>query len=198
MIEQHKIDLLVAYRDRSYVFAALCSSSYEFFSKLRSIMNIPLIVISSLMAILNSGSFDSEDMKLPNIIINACTALILALINNFRLAEKDTEFKKVSIQMTKLCHKIEDDLNNNLRILTADQIRNHINEYDNIVENLDYVFPYFLKERAKKTYKDHRSLPSILNCTTTEFHRTNSLSFELERTSELNHIEPIQEIESVI
>jgi len=161
-------------------------------------MNIPLIVISSLMAILNSGQFEPEDMKLPNIIINSLTALILALIANFRLAEKDSEFKKVSIQMTKLCHKIEDDLNNNLRILTADQIRNHINEYDNIVENLDYVFPYFLKERAKKTYKNNRSLPSILNCTTTEFHRTNSLSFELERTSELNHIEPIQEIESVI
>ena len=198
MLEPHQIDLLFAYRDRSYVFASLCSSSYEFFSKLRSVMNIPLIVISSVMAILNSGSFSSEDMKLPIIIINACTALILALISNFKLAEKDTEFKKVSIQMTKLCHKIEDDLNNNLRILTGENISNFIKEYDSIVENLDYTFPYFLKERCNKMYKNNRSLPSILNCTTTEFHRTNSLSFEIERTSELNHIEPIQEIESVI
>ena len=198
MLAQHQIDLLVAYRDRSYVFASLCSSSYEFFSKLRSLMNIPLLIISSLMAILNSGQFQPETMKLPNIIINACTALILALIANFRLAEKDTEFKKVSIQMTKLCHKIEDDLNNNLRTLTGENISNFIKEYDNIVENLDYTFPYFLKERCKKMYKNNRSLPSILNCTTTEFHRTNSLSFEIERTSELNHIEPIQEIESVV
>ena len=51
-------------------------------------MNIPLIVISSVMAILNSGQFKPEDMKLPNIIINSLTALILALISNFKLAEK--------------------------------------------------------------------------------------------------------------
>jgi hypothetical protein len=188
MIEQHQIDLLVAYRDRSYVFASLCSSSYEFFSKLRSVMNLPLIVISSVMAILNSGQFEPEDMKLPNIIINSLTALILALISNFKLAEKETEFKKVSIQMTKICHRMEDSLHNHIRTITSDEITNYIKEYDSIVENLDYTFPYFLKERTKKLYKNNRTLPSILNCTTTEFLRANSTSFEL------NHIEPIHEI----
>ena len=96
--------------------------------------------------------------------------------------------------MTKLCHRIEDDLNNNLRTLTSDQITNYIKEYDSIVENLDYTFPFFLKERCKKMYKNNRSLPSILNCTTSEFLRTTSSSFELTRTSELNHIQPIPEI----
>ena len=47
------------------------------------------------MAILNSGSFKAEDMKLPNIIISSLTALILGLINNFSISEKTTEFRKV-------------------------------------------------------------------------------------------------------
>jgi len=173
-IEQHQIDLLKSYRDKSYVFAALCNSSYEFFSLLKSICNIPLILTSSIMAILNSGSFTADDMKLPNIIINSLTALMLGLITNFNISEKTTEFRKVNIQMTKLCHHIEDDLNNNLRTISVIDIRRHINEYDSIIENLDYPFPHFIKEKIKKTYKNNRTLPSILNCTTTEFVRTES------------------------
>ena len=66
---QTRINILVQYNDKCYVYSQMCNSTYEFFSFLRSIINIPLIIISSIMAILNSGSFSSEDMKLPNIVI---------------------------------------------------------------------------------------------------------------------------------
>ena len=175
MTIQTRINILVQYKDKCYVYSQMCNSTYEFFSFLRSIINIPLIIISSLMAILNSGSFSSEDMKLPNIVINSVTALILSLISNFKLAEKDSEFKKVSILFTKLLHKIEDDLNNNLQTLTREKIQSHILEYDTIVENIDYTIPTFIKKRYINLYKSHRSLPNILNCVSTDgFTRTES------------------------
>ena len=189
MIEQNQINLLVAYRDRSYVYAVLCNRSFEFFSFIRSITNIPLILISSVMAIMNSSSFDAESMKLYNIIINSLTALLLGLISNFKLAEKDADFKKLGQSMTKLCHQIEDDLNNNLEFITVDEIRQRVKEYDSLIETLDHSFPSFIKNKVKDMYKENRTLPSCLNCEGTTFNRPNS--FQL--SSELNHIEPIEE-----
>ena len=189
MIEQNQINLLVAYRDRSYVYGVLCNRSFEFFSFIRSITNIPLILISSVMAIMNSSTFNAEDMKLYNIIINSLTALLLGLISNFKLAEKDADFKKLGQSMTKLCHQIEDDLNNNLEYITVDEIRQRVKEYDSLIETLDHSFPSFIKNKVKDMYKENRTLPSCLNCEGTTFNRPNS--FQL--SSELNHIEPITE-----
>ena len=189
MLEQNQINLLGAYHDRSYVYAVLCNRSFEFFSFIRSITNIPLILISSIMAIMNSSTFDAESMKLYNIIINSLTALLLGLISNFKLAEKDADFKKLGQSMTKLCHQIEDDLNNNLEFITVDEIRQRVKEYDSLIETLDHAFPSFIKNKVKDLYKENRTLPSCLNCEGTTFNRPNS--FQL--SSELNHIEPIEE-----
>ena len=189
MIEQNQINLLVAYRDRSYVYAVLCNRSFEFFSFIRSITNIPLILISSVMAIMNSSTFDAESMKLHNIIINSLTALLLGLISNFKLAEKDSDFKKLGQSMTKLCHQIEDDLNNNLEFITVDDIRQRVKEYDSLIETLDHAFPSFIKNKVKDMYKENRTLPSCLNCEGTIFNRPNSFQI----SSELNHIDVIPE-----
>ena len=189
MLEQNQINLLVAYRDRSYVYAVLCNRSFEFFSFIRSITNIPLILISSVMAIMNSSTFDAESMKLYNIIINSLTALLLGLISNFKLAEKDSDFKKLGHSMTKLCHQIEDDLNNNLEFITVDEIRQRVKEYDSLIETLDHAFPSFIKNKVKDLYKENRTLPSCLNCEGTTFNRPNSFQI----SSELNHIDVIPE-----
>ena len=189
MIEQNQINLLVAYRDRSYVYGVLCNRSFEFFSFIRSITNIPLILISSVMAIMNSSTFNAEDMKLYNIIINSLTALLLGLISNFKLAEKDADFKKLGQSMTKLCHQIEDDLNNNLEFITVDEIRQRVKEYDSLIETLDHAFPSFIKNKVKDMYKENRTLPSCLNCEGTQFNRPNSFQI----SSELNHIDVIPE-----
>ena len=189
MIEQNQINLLVAYRDRSYVYAVLCNRSFEFFSFIRSITNIPLILISSIMAIMNSSTFDAESMKLYNIIINSLTALLLGLISNFKLAEKDSDFKKLGQSMTKLCHQIEDDLNNNLEFITVDEIRQRVKEYDSLIETLDHAFPSFIKNKVKDMYKENRTLPSCLNYEGTIFNRPNSFQI----SSELNHIDVIPE-----
>ena len=79
-ISSEQIKLLESYRDKAYITSILCSQSVEHFSFLRSIVNIPLILSSSTMTVLNSMSEGSENnMKYANIVLNAWTSLILSL-----------------------------------------------------------------------------------------------------------------------
>ncbi len=169
MLEQRQINLLVSYRDKAYVYSVLCERSYEFFSLLKSLVNIPLILITSILSIINASSFDPVEMKMPNVIINAMCALIMALISNFKLNEKETCFKQVQIKMTRHCHTIEDMLNNSLASLDGEDVSEIIKKYDDIIEMNDHPFPLHIKRKITKIYKTHRTLPAILNCVDVDF-----------------------------
>tara|TARA_R100000951_G_C2616867_1_gene173075 strand:- start:92 stop:646 length:555 start_codon:yes stop_codon:yes gene_type:complete len=169
MLEQRQINLLVSYRDKSYVYAVLCENSYEFFSLLKSLVNIPLIMITSILSIINASSFDPVEMKMPNVIINAMCALIMALISNFKLNEKETCFKQVQTKMTRHCHTIEDMLNNNLASLDSEDVSEVIKKYDDIIEMNDHPFPIHIKKKITNTYKGKRTLPAVLNCVDVDF-----------------------------
>tara|TARA_B110000259_G_scaffold68569_1_gene80822 strand:- start:8007 stop:8582 length:576 start_codon:yes stop_codon:yes gene_type:complete len=173
MLEQRQIDLLVQYRDKSYVYAILCERSFEHFSFIKSLCNIPLILITSVLSIINASSFNAEDMKMPNVIINACIALLMAMIGNFKISEKESTFKQVNQKMVRMCHSIEDKLNNNLETLDSEDISQVIKEYDNIVEMNEFTFPRHIKHNITAIYKGKRTLPAVLNCVQTDFRNSN-------------------------
>ena len=162
-ITDEQIKLLNAYRDRSYVSNVLCDQCADVYSFIKTLCNMPLIISSSLMTIFNS-SFNADDMKISNVIINGLTALILSLISNFKLQEKQSNFKTIGIKFNKLCHNIEDKLTNDLDGITTDHIRHFINEYDSLNENLDYPYIGYIKERVIKKYKGVKALPNSCNC----------------------------------
>ena len=164
-ISSEQIKLLESYRDKAYITSILCSQSAEHFNFLRSIINIPLILSSSTMTVLNSLSEGSENnMKYANIILNAWTSLILSLVGNFKLPEQATNFAQIQVKMNSLCHKIEDKLTIDLESCKIEDIRHFINDYDALYEQLDYSFPNFIKSRVKKVYAGKKVLPNILNC----------------------------------
>tara|TARA_B100000795_G_scaffold269488_1_gene259014 strand:- start:17 stop:658 length:642 start_codon:yes stop_codon:yes gene_type:complete len=164
-LKKAQIKLLQGYRDKSYVNALLCNKSNETYSFIKSLVNIPLILSSTILAILNSSTFDPQNMKLPNVIINSITGLTLAMINNFKLSEKETNFKVVGIKMNKLCHHIEDILANERDSLDTEQIRSFIKEYDSLLEQIDYSFPNHIQKKiATEMRKKKRVLPNSLNC----------------------------------
>ena len=138
--------------------------SSEHFSFLRSMVNLPLIISSSVMIVLNSMSDNSNEMKYANIVLNTWTSLILSIIGNFKLTEQATNFKQIEIKMNKLTHKIEDFLSIDLENTKIEDIRSIINEYDALNESLDFPFPNFIKNRVKKIYSGKKTLPNILNC----------------------------------
>jgi len=163
-ISAEQIKLLEGYRDKAYITAILCSQSSEHFSFLKSLINVPLILSSSVMTVLNSMSDNTNEMKYANIILNCWTSLILSLVGNFKLTEQMTNFKMVEIKQNKLTHKIEDLLSLDLESTKIEDIRLIINEYDVLNESLDYPFPNFIKNRVKNIYKDKKTLPNTLNC----------------------------------
>jgi hypothetical protein len=155
-ISSEHVKLLESYRDKAYITSILCAQSSEHFEFLRSIMNIPLILSSSVMTVMNNmNESNSNETKISNIVLNTWTSLILSLVGNFKLTEQATNFKQIEIKMNKLTHKIEDFLS---------IIRAIINEYDSLNESLHFPFPNFIKNRVKKVYKDKRTLPNVLNC----------------------------------
>jgi len=162
-LEQRQINLLKSYKDKSYIMGVLCEKSFEHFNFIKSICNIPLILISSVMAILNSSSFDGNEMKIPNIVINSLTAMIIGIINNFRINEKESNFKQLSCKFMKISHSIEDKLHNHLETLSSSDISNQIKEYDNLIEQIDFTFPTSIQKTVKKLYKNKKQLPAILN-----------------------------------
>ena len=163
VLEQIQINLLKSYKDKSYIMGVLCEKSYEHFSFIKSLCNIPLILISSVMAILNSSTFDGNEMKIPNIVINSLTAMIVGIINNFRINEKENNFKQLSCKFMKISHMIEDKLHNHLETLTSSDISNQIKEYDNLIEQIDFTFPTSIQKTVKALYKNKKQLPAILN-----------------------------------
>ena len=163
-ISTDHIKLLESYRDKAYITSILCSQSQEHFSFLRSMVNLPIILSSSVMTVLNSMSDNSNEMKYANIVLNTWTSLILSIIGNFKLTEQATNFKQIEIKMNKLTHKIEDFLSIDLESTKIEDIRAIINEYDALNESLDFPFPNFIKNRVKKVYSGKKTLPNILNC----------------------------------
>lgn len=164
VLSNKQIELLQSYRDMAYVSNTLSEHSSNYYLKLKNIINFPLIVSSSAMTILNSSTFSAEEMKIPNIIINACTTLLLSLMNNFKFVEKTNNFKSVAIKFNKLTHAIENKLTNEMDTITIEQINTFILEYDNLNEQLDYPYPQFIRKKIKGRYVGKRTLPSILNC----------------------------------
>ena len=163
-ISTDHVKLLESYRDKAYITSILCSQSQEHFSFLRSMVNLPIILSSSVMTVLNSMSDNSNEMKYANIVLNTWTSLILSIIGNFKLTEQATNFKQIEIKMNKLTHKIEDFLSIDLESTKIEDIRAIINEYDSLNESLDFTHPNFIKNRVKKIYSGKKTLPNILNC----------------------------------
>lgn len=164
MLNEKQIDMLIAYRDKSYVMNVLLDRSFQFYSLLKSILNLPLLLCSSVMAILNGGIFSPDDMQTGNIVINGCTAMIIAMIGNFKINEKENCFKILSIKMLRLTHKIEDILTNTLESADTDDIRLIVAEYDQYIEQIEHGFPHHVKEKVKQLYSGKRVMPGFLNC----------------------------------
>jgi hypothetical protein len=61
------------------------------------------------------------------------------LIGNFKFVEKQNNFHNNGLKFNRLCHKIEDALANDINNITIEKIREYIEEYDTLNENLESV-----------------------------------------------------------
>ncbi len=94
------------YRDKVYVYNVLTSKAADFYGTLKSFVNIPIIISSSAMSIINS-SFEANDIKIPNIVLNCTVALMISMISNFKITEKAANFRNISLKFLKLIHNVD-------------------------------------------------------------------------------------------
>lgn len=156
------MNTLREYRDKTFIYQLMTAKTNEYYSGIKQVISIPLIISSSVMTILNSGTFDPDAMKIPNIVINACTALLISLINNFKIVEKQQTYRNLSIKYMALLHDIEDKIANDNNI-EPDEVRTIIKQYDDLLSQTEYHIPSHIQKKIKRTYQGKRSLPIILS-----------------------------------
>jgi hypothetical protein len=99
-ISSEHVKFLESYRDKAYITSILCVQSSEHFEFLRSIINIPLILSSSVMTVMNKMNESNRyEININNIVINTWTSLILSLVGNFKLTEHATNFNQICRRM---------------------------------------------------------------------------------------------------
>ena len=150
---------LEIYRDKVYVYNVLTEKASDYYNNLKSFVNVPMILASSAMSIINS-SFDANDMKIPNIVLNCVTALMISLVANFKIPEKANTFRTISLKHNKLLHFIEEKLSDRDEVDLND-MRAIISQYDEILEQTDLI-PNHIKKKVTKMFSGKRHLPIIL------------------------------------
>jgi hypothetical protein len=82
--------------DKCEAMTLLCTKASSHWSFIKFCFNIPLVITSSAMCIINSISEDANAVKIPNIVVNAVSVLIMSLNNSIKAGEKFETFKKLS------------------------------------------------------------------------------------------------------
>lgn len=146
------------YKDKIFVYNVLTSKAADFFGTLKSFVNIPIIISSSALSIINS-SFDPSDTKILNICFNCFVALMMSMISNFKITEKAANFRNISLKFLKLLHNVDDKLST--PDIDIEDIRDITRQYDELLEQTDQI-PEFIKKRVYKLFVGKKYLPIIL------------------------------------
>jgi hypothetical protein len=164
-MEENKkfLDVLEVYNDKAFVYSVLCIQASRYYNFLKYTFQMPIIITSSVLSILNGSTGDEnidKNMKIINTIFNILTALILSINNTFRFEAKGNDFKNTAIKFQKLSHTIES------KILEGDINHDFINSivstYDNITENIDDI-PSHICKRVRAEYATKKHLPTVIN-----------------------------------
>lgn len=162
-INDSQIKLLKQYKDKSYIVSILAKKSFDYYSYIKSLINVPLILSSTSLAILNSADITAEQMKIPNIIINSITGLTLALIGNFKINERVSLYKNINTKITKLNHRLEEYDVEKYSTVTKEKYINLINEYESIIEQIEIPFPNKIKKQIYNKFKNtNLALPNSI------------------------------------
>jgi hypothetical protein len=153
----HKIEKLLS---KTEALVLLCSKASGYWSMIKFAFNIPLVLTSSAMCIINSISEDANEVKIPNIVVNAISVLIISLNNSIKASEKCDLFRRLGQQFLLLAGQIENDdeiTDNEFSLLAL--------KYENLINDILFEeIPHRYKDQVIESFKD-RHLPLQLNGT---------------------------------
>lgn len=169
---KNKIEKLLS---KTEALVLLCSKASGYWSMVKFAFNIPLVLTSSAMCIINSISEDANEVKIPNIVVNAISVLIISLNNSIKASEKCDLFRRLGQQFLLLAGQIENDdeiTDNEFSILAL--------KYENLINDILFEeIPNRFKMQVIDSFKD-RHLPLQLNGTI-----GNNISFKKANSAEI-------------
>ena len=154
---QERIEFFLS---KSEAMVLLCSKASSYWSMIKFAFNIPLVLTSSAMCIINSISEDANEVKIPNIVVNAISVLIISLNNSIKASEKCDLFRRLSQQFLLLAGQIEND-----NEITDSDFQLISLKYENLInEVLFEEIPTRYKLQVAESFKN-RVVPLQLNGT---------------------------------
>lgn len=152
---EEKIEKLLS---KTEALVLLCSKAASYWSAVKFGFAIPLVLTSSAMCIINSISEDANEVKIPNIVVNAVSVLIMSLNNSIKASEKCDLFRRIGQQLLLLTGKIEND-----NEITEEDFKLLAMTYENLANDLPFEdIPNRYKIQVVENFKD-RYLPLQLN-----------------------------------
>jgi hypothetical protein len=147
--------------DKCEAMTLLCSKASTHWSFIKFCFAIPLVLTSSAMCIINSISEDANSIKIPNIIVNAVSVLIMSLTNSIKASEKFEIFKKLSQQFMLLSQEIE----SHETTISKENFSILLLKYDNLIQDCSFEeIPLKYKTDVAKCFNDaNRYIPIQLN-----------------------------------
>ena len=154
---EERVDKLFS---KSEAMVLLCSKTSSYWSLIKFCFNIPLVLTSSAMCIINSISEDANEVKIPNIVVNAISVLIMSLNNSIKASEKCDLFRRLSQQFLLLSGQIENDTE-----ITENDFHIIAIKYENLINDVLFEeIPHRYKLQVADAFKD-RYVPLQLNGT---------------------------------
>jgi hypothetical protein len=157
-INEYEIERATRLLEKCSAMSLLCTKATANWNFIKMCFQMPLILTSSAMCILNSFDNNNGNMKIPNVVVNGVSVLVLALQNNLKVSEKVEAFKNLSNQFRTLANSIECCSN-------FDNITNNgfMEKYDNLIQQCPFEsISEKYKNQVIESFKG-KSLPLQLN-----------------------------------
>jgi hypothetical protein len=158
-----QIKLLQDYIDRCYIMTIMCDQSSNYYTRMKYLFQVPIIISSSTMTIVNSNTSinDNNIVNIFNIAINVLITVLIALQSTFMITEKSYQFKLNAAKFSKLEHFIENKMINSTP--TTEFIENITLQYNSHIDDIDYVIPEYIKKDMRMKFEGKRRLPFMIN-----------------------------------
>ena len=154
---QERIEKILS---KTEAMVLLCSKANGYWSMIKFGFNIPLVLTSRAMCIINSISENANDVKIPNIVVNDISVLIMSLNNSIKASEKCDLFRRLSQQFLLLAGQIEND-----NEITDSDFQLIALKYENLINDVLFEeIPNRYKLQVAESFK-HRTIPLQLNGT---------------------------------
>ena len=182
-----QIEMIETYNDFSYIMYIICEMTASYYSRIKNIVNIPIIICSTGLSILNTTELsDSSFEKIViirncGIAFNLLIALSIAVLNAYKITEKEFSFKSQSVNFLKIHNKINVDLAKCKNTMSNVDILDIVKEYNLLCESICFHIPSHIQRYVKRNYRNYKQ-PFMLSRPKKE-RRTSIISYYLNKNN---------------